>query len=806
MNQGITQKYGHFSNDGTEFVVTDPQTPRAFDNFLWNDAIFSNVQQTGVGYCDYQVGNNEAIQLLTGVGRICDFDVFGRDHLMSRLIYVRDNDTGEYWTVNWEPVHRKPDAFQCAHGLGYSIIRSSTAGIECSFRIFVPTGTDPVELWTLSIANKSARRRRLSIFVYNQFQFKFKWGFDSYGDMLFRSSVFCEEHNAVVASKHPHRRPHNFLTGFLTADRPIVAFDGTRNAFVGLYHTLQDPQAVVQGHCTNTAGSADATIGAAQFDLDMDTAQQTEINLILGATDGEAGVAPFRSKYLGHIEEYFQQLKRDKALLVKRNHVQTPDEHFNRMLNGWIKQATLYGATWCRWGWNGYRDIVQHGYGVVTFEPERTRVILLEALRHQYKSGLALRGWNPVDEKPYSDSALWLVFTLIAYLKETGDFVLLQQTVPYYDDGSGTVRQHIEQTLDFLENNKGSHGLLLIKFGDWNDSLTAVGKEGRGESVWLSEAYAEALRQMAELAEYQEDTQRHNSYLERYERIKQSINDNAWDGAWYVRCFDDLGKPVGSHENAQGKIFIEAQAWALIAGIAEPTRAEQMLQSCEALLRTDLGYALLSPSFTKLDDRIGRISCLEPGTCENGTIYSHTNAWMIMGLLKTGRTQAAYELLKRITPGYASGKQDDPKLDCPPYMYANCYFGADHRYNQFQMEFTWITGSVAWYNNVLLQHMLGARAEFGGLRLDPRLPAEWALCHVDRQFRGATYQITIHNPDHLSVGKMQITLDGQPLDGNMLPISVDGGIHHVEVRYTIPQDQHAADRHADRNLSALPTR
>jgi len=779
----MEHKYGYFKEQGAEFVVTDPATPRAFDNMLWNDAIFSNVQQTGVGYCDYQVGDKEAVQLLTGVGRICDFDVFGRDHLMSRLIYVRDNDTGEYWNVNWEPVRRKPDAYQCVHGLGHTTITSTTAGIESQFRIFVPIGSDPVELWTLQTRNTSARKRRLSIFVYNQFQFKFKWGFDSYGDMLFRSAVFSHELNAVIASKHPHRRPHDFLTGFLTADAPIRAFDGTRNAFVGLYSTLQNPEAVVRGSCTNTCGSSDATIGAAQFDLELAPGECQPINLMLGASDGQAGIAALRNRYLGRFEDCFQELTRQKAALVAHNHVQTPDEQFNRMVNAWIKQETLYGATWCRWGWNGYRDIVQHGYGVVTFEPTRTRAILLDALRYQYQSGLALRGWNPVDEKPYSDSALWLVFTLVAYLKETGDMDVLDEIVPYYDGGQATVREHIDQALEFLESNKGSHGLVLIKFGDWNDSLTAVGKAGRGESVWLSEAYAEALRQMAELADYQEDRVQSSEYLRRYQQLKQRINASAWDGAWYTRCFDDAGHPLGSNHNAQAKIFIEAQAWALIADIADAGRADQTIASCDKLLLTDLGYALLAPTLTQRDDRLGRISCLEPGTCENGTIYSHTNVWMILGLLRTGRTEDAYRLFKRNTPGYPASGADDPKSHCPPYVYANCYFGADHRYNRFQMEFTWITGSVAWYSNVLLQHMLGARAEFGGLRIDPRLPAEWAECQVNREFQGATYRIIIRNPDHLTGVAPTVILDGEVIADNLLPIFADGATHQVEVIY-----------------------
>ncbi len=774
-------RYGHFNEDGTEFTITDPETPRAFDNFIWNDAVFSNVQQTGVGYMDYQIGKNEAVQMLTGIGRICDFDVFGRDHLMSRLIYVRDNDTGEYWNVNWEPVKRKPGKFECTHGLGYSIVKSETCGIESTFRIFIPAGKDPVELWTLETSNKSSRKRNLSIFIYNQMQFKFKWGFDSYGDMIFRTSWYSKQQNAVIANKHPHHRPHDYLTGFLAADLPIVAWDGTRDAFVGMYNTLCNPSAVTKGKCTNTPGSSDATICAAQFNFKLNPGSSKKIDLILGATDCEKNISPFRKKYFGRFEKYFTGLKKGKAEMIARNHVETPDKQFNLMCNSWIKQSTLYGATWCRWGWNGYRDIVQHGFGVSSFKPERTREILLEAFTYQYKRGLALRGWNPVDEKAYSDSALWLVFTLIAYLKETGDFSILKEKIKYYDDGEATVRGHIETALDFLESNKGSHGLILIKFGDWNDSLTAVGKKGRGESVWLSEAYAEAVKEMAELAAYEKDSSREKDYLARYARIKSAINSKAWDGKWYTRCFDDNGDPVGSNKNPQGKIFIEAQAWALISGIADEKRVKTTVQSCDKMLLSDLGYALLHPTFYKTEDRIGRISCMEPGICENGTIYSHTNAWMILGLLKCGMVEKAYEIFRRITPGYLNGKTSDPKQACPPYIFANCYYGTEHRNRKFQMEFTWITGSVAWYNNILLQYMLGARAELGGLRIDPRLPAGWKKCSVDRTYRNALYKITIHNPKGLANGKVSVKVDGKAISGNLIPIIKPGKTCKVDV-------------------------
>ncbi len=770
--------YGHFNEDGTEFIITNPDASRALDNFLWNDACFSIVQHTGVGCLDYQPGDKEAIQLFTGIGRTCDFDVFGRDHLMSRLVYIRDNETGTFWNLNWEPVCQPNEKFECRQGLGYTILTNETEGVEARFRIFVPPGSDPVELWDLRIRNCRLATRNLSVFVYVQFQFSFKWGFDSYGDANYREVHFNRKQNAVVASKHPFRRPHDFLTGFLASDQPITAFDGSRDAFVGAYGTLKYPAAVRRGRCSNTPGSADATVGALQFDFVIKPGEEIPLTLVLGATDQEDKIASFRERYLGQTDVFFAQLAAQNANLVAANRVKTPDPLFDQMVNIWIKQGASYGSRWCRWGWNGYRDIVQHGLGVSALNPTRTRAILVEALRHQYPSGLALRGWNPVDEKAYSDSALWLVFTLCAYLKETGDFALLEQQVPYYGvDTSTSILNHIRTALDFLENNKGAHGLVLIKFGDWNDSLTGVGKEGRGESVWLSIAYAEAMREMAALMGFLSRVDAQADYTRRREVIAAAVNDHAWDGQWYRRCYDDDGRPIGSHANRFARIFMEPQCWALIAGIASPERASQLIDSCDRLLLTELGYMLLSPPYTEFDPSIGRISSMEPGIAENGTIYTHLNIWMILGLLRLGKADKAYDVFKRITPCSLSGPTD-PKRNSS-FLYANCYYGPQHKSRPFQQQFTWVTGSYAWLNTVLINEWIGAKPDYAGLRVEPCLPTVWSEASIVRTWRGATYHIQVHNPHQIESGRVELVVDGKALPGNLLPAFADGKTHEV---------------------------
>jgi cellobiose phosphorylase len=767
--------YGHFHEDGMAFVVTDPATPRAFDNFIWNDSVMSCVQQTGVGYCDVQIGDTEGIKLYTGEGRICDIEVFGRETLLSRLIYVRDNETGEFWNVGWEPVRRAYEAYACEHGLGYSRIQSTTKGVASSLLMFVPPGREAVEMWKLALANPGARRRSLTVFVYNQYGLQYKSGFKSYGDMIYRGAWFEADHNAMIIQKHPQVAPHAFLTGFLTADRKADGYDGSRDGFVGIYNTLSEPQAVVAGKCTNRPGSSEATVGVLQFNLMLEPGQEEKIHLISGLTDAPDRLTELRPRLFASFDAQFAALKAEKAKMVAHNEITTPDEHFNRMANGWLKQQTLYGATWGRWGWMGYRDVVQHAWGIASFDAPRTRRVFLAALARQYRNGLALRGWNPLDTKVYSDSALWLVATACDYLKETGDFALLEQKVPYHDEGEDTVWGHLRAALEFLENNKGKHDLCLIKFGDWNDSLTAIGKAGRGESIWLSMAYVRGLVLMAELGQRMGRTGEAAAYTARAEAMRKAIRTHAWDGQWFLRCFDDEGRPVGSNTNEQGRIFVNAQSWAMLSGVADEHQMAALLKSCDELLMTDIGYRLVAPPYMKRDDYIGRISYLEPGICENGTIYSHGNAFMIYALLQQGQGDRAYALFQRAASGYLPDASN-PKAGAPPYIFSNCYYGPEHRNRPFQMEFTWVTGSVSWFANAILDYQVGVRREYDGLTLDPVLPSAWNEVRVNRTFRGKTFNVLVRR-----TGQRSLTVNGRAVSGRYIPLSDCGASNEVQV-------------------------
>ena len=727
--------FGHFSEDNTEFIITNPKTPSDYDNYLFNEAIFANAQQTGIGYTVYQIDGTEMTELSSVTKDVCN----NRDSIMNRLIYIRDNDTGEVWNVNWEPVKKKYGEFTCRHGLGYTIIDTEVEGLNANFRIFVPSGKDPVELWTLRLKNGTGKKRNLSVFVYYEFNFHFMWGFDTYGSLIYMHAYYDEQTNAMITEKHPEKKPHPYLTGFMTSDVPIDYWDGSKIKFFGRYNQKNEPEKVLQGQCSNTEGTNEYIGCAIQYNMVLEPAQEQAVHIVLGVGSGTEDIVRLREKYLGNFEQYFEELRKEKQKMIQRTFVKTPDAQFDRMMNIWAKQQALYGATWTRWGFRGYRDIVQHAFGVTDFQPERTKAVLLKALNFQYSTGAALRGWDPVDTKEYSDSALWLIFTLTNYMKETGDLEILDVVMDYYDKGSDTVLAHIEKALEFLENNKGKHGLNLIKFGDWNDSLTAIGKEGRGESVWLSMAYAKAVLQVAELMQYIGNTKQYQLYMSRYETIKKAINAHAWDGDWYLGCYTDDYEKIYSKECEEGKMYINTQSWSVIAGICDDERYKKMCAAADKNLLTEYGYLLSYPTFSKFNPSVGRITAMEPGIAENATVYSHGNAFMYYALLIRRDADKAYDIFRRITPGYENGN----KNEYVPYVYTNCYFGPQHRHSPYQMEYSWITGSVGWFYNIAQQWQLGLRREYDGLYIDPQIPSDWKELEIQTTVRNKRLHVRI---------------------------------------------------------------
>ena len=385
-----------------------------------------------------------------------------------------------------------------------------------------------------------------------------------------------------------------------------------------------------------------------------------------------------------------------------------------------------------------------------------------------------------MDTHHYSDGPIWIAPAVDSYLKETGDYAFLDVEVPYFDSGKGTIWEHTLTGIRHATDDLGSHGLVRMHYGDWNDSLNMIGIGGKGESVFTSIGIIFAINCAVDIVRNViKDEALEQELLQRAEKLEKAIQEQGWDGEWYLEAYNDAGEPVGSHTETEGQIFSCPQAWAILAGVARGERLQKVLKAIDELLECDYGSLGLTPAYRKPNPGIGRITWFVPGMWENAAPYCHGTAFKIMADTYIGRGDKAYESMMKVLP-------DNPKnpcthSGCPPYQVTNMYYGPEHP-RAGQILYSWITGTAAWLFKTLSSHMLGVRAEYKGLLIDPCMPSHWKTASIKRTFRGAHYHVTIENPDGKQTGVSSITLDGKPVEGNILPVLDDGELHDVKVR------------------------
>jgi cellobiose phosphorylase len=566
----------------------------------------------------------------------------------------------------------------------------------------------------------------------------------------------------------------------LTASRTPDGWDASTGGFIGCRRTLANPRAVAEGASGNSRQAMWPSIASLHFRLQLAAGGCQDLRLIAGACDREPMIVALRHKYrAGTLEHdpHFTATLAEQQRITRNIQLQTPEPTIDRMLTAWVKKQIHLGVYWGRWGWKGYRDVVQQCLGLLTQDADLARAGLLEACRHQYQDGFALRGWRPVDTMRYADSAQWLIHAVTEYLKETGDWAFLDQRVPYFDGGEGTVHEHLQRALERLHQDRGIHGLCLAHGGDWNDSLTGVGRRGRGESVWLSMAFCRCALLLQELAEYLGRAGEAAQLARWHGDMAAAINTHAWDGNWYLCALDDDGQPVGSASNEQGKIFLNMQSWAQLGRVADDRRWERAWAAVQRHLDCGWGLMLNWPCYTTPRPNIGRMSYIRPGAAENGSVYTHGNAFMFLALLERGQADSALKLWRDIIP-------DNPNrpTHCQPNVFFNGFYGPDSEILAGLADHAWMTGSVAWMFFGVVEYLLGLRRGYAGLTIRPCLPASWPSVQVTRAYRGATYHVTVHNPGGLEAAPVEsITVDGQPHSPDQ-PLPLDGKEHEVVVR------------------------
>lgn len=730
-------KIGYFDDQNREFVVEGANQLRAQDNFLFNNKVFSYVTHTGDGYFAHVDQDDYATE---GI----------KKGSCGRVIYIRDNDTGAFFTVGWSPVLKTYEHFEAAIGLNYTSITNVTDGIKCIWTVFVPKNDAPVEMWKVTV--QTTEKRNLSVIFYSE-MVVFS-SYPTYGDYFYCHNDFDAKRGAMFQINKAPILKDKINAATCKPSRKPDSYTCSKADFLGGYRGFEHPIAMEQRQLSDTAGSNEIYCCAFQFDLEMNAGEEETIYQTLVLHNDQEDI----SEYLDlndHFEELFVQAKEQQAKLFSAYEIHTGDAALDRITNIWSKQMMAFGKTHCRWGIKGFRDVVQHGMGYSYLDVEAVREILIKCMKHQYSNGFAVRSFPAIHSDSameYNDSSTWLIYTVTEYLKESGNFAFLEERIPFLDQGSSTVLERLDLIVTSVYRDRGERGLVRMRGGDWNDSLTQVGPKGRGESVWLSMFLAKALLIMSELFSFL--NRDHSRYDEMYQQLKKAINDNAWDGEWYFCAINDIDEKIGSKESEQAKIFLNMQSWALISEVADREKTEILIRSVEKYLKTEYGYLLNYPAYTKLDDNIGRLSAIEPGTLENATSYTHGNAFYIYGLLCCGKGDAAYDLLKRIHP---QNKYLE-SLPIVPYVYANCYYGPDYIKCPGKMEHSWITGSVNWLTQDILDFMLGVRRTYSGLSIHPVLPAAFQEVSVHRRYRKCEYDILIH---HQGDCVKRITVNGR---------------------------------------------
>lgn len=762
--------YGHFDDARNEFVITTPHTPLAWDNYLFNDRYLSVVDQLGRGWSKLHTREGYVTFLwnLTAM--------YERDD--NRHVYLRDDETGQYWSVATYPAAGIPAAsdFRCRVGLGYSEISSRNVGVYGSLYITVPPGSDPVELWRVTVKNESDRPRKVSVFTFGRVSLR---GAATHGYIHFCQSNFRGQINGIYCQNNAPGLPHPRYKAFQAADFEVDSWSGSRNAFVGPYSNLEHPIPVHEGVLPNAPASREPMAACFHKRLTLGPAESRELNLLAGIVASVEEAAGLIEKYLKSDgpRKVIEAVAAEAQQRLASPRIDTPSQNLNRLINVWAKQQVALGAKWGRWGWRGYRDIIQQTQGAAYFDLPRVKMNLSEAMTWQMRDGFCVRGWAPFSPKRYADSALWLCYTVNDYVKESGDVAYVHRPLPYRDGGVGPVWEHLLKGCEKAFTDVGPHGIPKIHQGDWNDSLSMVGEKGVGESVWLGQALCWALLELVELFEATGLKAQAATARTWHKEMARRINKVAWDGDWYVRCFKDDKSPLGTHTAKEGRCFINSQSWALIGEVATPGRDKKVLEALEKQLRVPYGYLTLAPAFTQWDPSIGRITGMPPGTGENAAVYVHANAFVYAAMLKIRAADKALELIEtihpcnRINPTSVSG--------APPYVLPNSYYGPQY-IKPGRIEGQWVTGSASWYLHQTVERMLGVRRTHQGLLIDPCLPSAWEQARVTRRFRGSWYEVNIVRDR--AVRGVQVTLDGQKVQGNLLPIDESGARHQVEVR------------------------
>ncbi len=793
-------KYGYFDDKNKEYVVERPDTPASWTNYLGDTNYGAIITNNAGGYSFYKSAAQGRFTRL-------QFNSVPMDQA-GRYIYFHDRDSKDFWSASWQPVGKPMEQFktECRHGMAYTKISSEYNAIASEVTYFVPRGK-AYETWMVKLTNKSDQVRNLRAFPFVEYACNWNSG-DDLGNLQYTQYIakmsFVDgviDHGSNV---NMPEMPENFQqkdqqrhTFFAMVGAPVSGYDTDRDLFIGRYNGYGNPEVVMNGECTGSLAEGGNPCGVLQSDLTLQPGESIEFAIVMGIGSAEKEGAEVKAQYadLGVMKTELQELKDYWHSRLDVMQVETPDADINSMLNVWSPYNCQITYAWSRAAslvyagvrdGLGYRDSVQDMLGVMHSVPEEAGQRLELLITGQASTGGAMPVVKPFAHTPgqekepganeyRSDDCLWLFNAIPEYVNETGKFDFYQKELPYADKGKDTVLGHLRRAIEFNLERSGKHGIPCGLAADWNDCLV-LGYEG--ESVFVAFQLRYGLATYIEISEKFGLDQEVNWAKEKLEILDRNIDEKCWDDDRYVRAFSDKGFRFGAKENEEGNIFMNPQVWSVISGHADREKAEKAMNVVHEDLYTDYGVMLCAPPFVKSDFDIVKAVLFNPGMKENAGIFNHTQGWAIMAESMLGNGDRAYKYYKSYLPSAFNDKADVREIE--PYVYAQSTHSVySKRFGSSRLP--WLSGTATWAYYSASRYILGIRPAIDGLIVDPCIPAHWEGFKVTRHFRGAEYKITVSNPNQVMKGVASVSVNGELIEGNKLPIGEEGKVYQVEV-------------------------
>jgi cellobiose phosphorylase len=808
-------KFGHFDDQRREYVITNPRTPWPWINYLGNEDFFSLISNTAGGYSFYKDAKFRRITRYR-------YNNVPMDN-GGRYFYINDN--GTVWSPGWKPCKTELDNYECRHGMNYTIITGEKNGIEAETLFFVPLKTW-AEVQKVKLTNKNKEAKKIKLFSFAEWcLWNAATDMENFQRNFSTGEVEIEDSVIYHKTEYKERRSHY---AYYSVNVPIQGYDTDRESFIGLYNEFRDPQAVMEGKPRMSEAHGWSPIASHYLEVELQPGETKELVFVLGYVEFENRDDKWESKGIINkkpaketIAKFDTPAKVDAAFMELRAYwdnlldiyvLKSGDEKLDRMVNIWNQYQCMITFNFSRSAsffesgigrGMGFRDSNQDLVGFVHQIPARARERIIDIASTQFPDGGCYHQYQPLTKRGnndvgggFNDDPMWLIFGTVAYIKETGDFSILDEPVPFDNEPGSEVSlfQHLKVSFDHVINNLGPHMLPLIGRADWNDCLnlncfswdpnesfqtTENKTEGsKAESLMIAGLFVVCGRDYVELSRQignNEEADRADKFVN---DMVEAVKKHGWDGDWYLRAYDFYGNKIGSKENKEGKIFIESQGWCSMAGIGlEEGMVQKSLDSVKKYLDCEHGIVLNNPPFSEYVVEYGEISTYPAGYKENAGIFCHNNPWVIIGETVIGRGDLAWDYFRKICPAYTEDQSDLHKVE--PYVYAQMIAGKD-AFKPGEAKNSWLTGTAAWNYYTITQFILGIKPSYKGLQIDPCIPADWKGYTISRKFRGATYQIEVKNSGAMK-GVKKIVVNGKEIEGNIIPMQPEGSVNTVEV-------------------------